>query len=72
MQHTSAQGESQPCLQAAGMDTSNGKKEQILDDMAKTHPLGRVGQPSDVASLALFLADGKRAEWLTGEHSWMC
>jgi 3-oxoacyl-[acyl-carrier protein] reductase len=30
-------------------------------------PLGRIGQPGDIASIALFLASHDSA-WLTGEH----
>ena len=30
-------------------------------------PLGRVGQPSDIAAIAVFLASDD-SDWLTGEH----
>lgn len=36
-----------------------------LDRMARWYPLGRVGQPEDVAEAALFLASD-RASWITG------
>jgi NAD(P)-dependent dehydrogenase (short-subunit alcohol dehydrogenase family) len=31
-----------------------------------THPIGRIGQPHDVAELVAFLADGRRAGFMTG------
>ena len=37
----------------------------FLERSKGTHPLGRVGSPEDVASLALFLA-GDEASWITG------
>jgi NAD(P)-dependent dehydrogenase (short-subunit alcohol dehydrogenase family) len=38
----------------------------FLERSKETHPLGRPGQPDDVASLILFLAS-ERAGWMTGE-----
>lgn len=37
----------------------------FLERSKSTHPLGRVGSPDDIASLALFLA-GDEASWITG------
>lgn len=37
----------------------------FLERSQGTHPLGRVGQPEDVAALALFLVS-ERAAWVTG------
>jgi len=37
----------------------------IFDKLAKWYPLGRVGQPEDVANAALFLASDEAA-WITG------
>ena len=34
--------------------------------MAKAAPLGRIGQPEDVADVIVFLASGL-ARWLTGQ-----
>lgn len=34
--------------------------------MAKAAPLGRIGQPEDVADVIVFLASGQ-ARWLTGQ-----
>jgi NAD(P)-dependent dehydrogenase (short-subunit alcohol dehydrogenase family) len=37
----------------------------FLEKGKLTHPLGRVGQPADVAQAALFLLSDE-AEWMTG------
>ena len=39
----------------------------FANDMVAKTPLGRAGQPSDIASIAVFLASDDSA-WLTGEH----
>jgi NAD(P)-dependent dehydrogenase (short-subunit alcohol dehydrogenase family) len=49
---------------ASGMDERG--YERFLDHSKKTHPLGRVGKPEEVAELILFLASDK-ANWITGE-----
>ncbi len=41
------------------------KYEQFLEHSKTTHPLGRVGQPSEIAELIYFLASEK-AGWITG------
>ncbi|TDD70371.1 SDR family oxidoreductase [Actinomadura darangshiensis] len=38
---------------------------EIQETVAASHPLGRLGEPGDVAGAALFLASGQSA-WLTG------
>ena len=38
----------------------------FLERSKETHPLGRPGQPDDIAALILFLASD-RAGWMTGE-----
>ncbi len=49
-------------LEGTGADV-----EQGLIDSAKTHPLGRIGQPSDIANVMLFLASDK-ASFMTGSY----
>ena len=47
----------------AGMDPE--QVERAWEAMARTHPIGRVGLPSDIASLVLFLASDE-ASFMTG------
>ena len=35
-------------------------------NIAAAHPVGRVGQPSDIAELVLFLADSSKSSFITG------
>ncbi len=46
-------------------EIDSGKTSEFLDEMAKFHPLGCVGEPEDVANAALFLASDE-AGWITG------
>ncbi|HSE33130.1 MAG TPA: glucose 1-dehydrogenase [Pyrinomonadaceae bacterium] len=39
--------------------------EAFLEHSKQTHPLGRVGQPEEIAALVAFLASGE-ARWITG------
>jgi NAD(P)-dependent dehydrogenase (short-subunit alcohol dehydrogenase family) len=48
----------------SGMDET--QYAAFLERSKTTHPLGRPGQPEDIASLILFLASD-RAAWMTGE-----
>jgi NAD(P)-dependent dehydrogenase (short-subunit alcohol dehydrogenase family) len=48
----------------SGMDET--QYAAFLERSKTTHPLGRAGQPEDIASLILFLASD-RAGWMTGE-----
>ncbi len=41
--------------------------EQGLADSAKSHPLGRIGEPADIANVMLFLA-GDKASFMTGSY----
>lgn len=42
-----------------------GEPDEVLDQMNRANPLGRVGQPLDIANAILFLVSD-RAEWVTG------
>jgi NAD(P)-dependent dehydrogenase (short-subunit alcohol dehydrogenase family) len=48
----------------SGMDET--QYAAFLERSKATHPLGRPGQPSDIAEMILFLASEK-ASWMTGE-----
>lgn len=45
--------------------TDEASYRQTLDNMAKEHPLGRVGTPDDIAQAILYLAS-PAASWVTG------
>jgi NAD(P)-dependent dehydrogenase (short-subunit alcohol dehydrogenase family) len=42
-----------------------GKEEEMFAELSKAQPIGRMGSPDEVASLALFLCSD-RATFLTG------
>jgi NAD(P)-dependent dehydrogenase (short-subunit alcohol dehydrogenase family) len=50
--------------QAAGM--SPAAADAYYKASASTHPIGRIGTPTDVAELAAFLIDSEKAGFLTG------
>lgn len=41
--------------------------QEFLDAAAKNSPMGRIGEPDDVAQVIAFLCE-KRSQWLTGQH----
>ena len=47
----------------AGIASNEEERQKLLSQMAESNPLGRAGDPQDVASLTLFLADNKAAGW---------
>ena len=42
--------------------------DAFVKDMVSKLPLGRVGEPSDIANLAGFLADASKSGWITGSN----
>jgi 2-keto-3-deoxy-L-fuconate dehydrogenase len=46
-------------------DNYPGKEDEIFDKLSKTQPIGRMGQPEEVAALAYFLCSDE-ASFLTG------
>jgi len=46
-------------------DRLNQAPEPVRQDLARAHPLGRIGQPGDIAQAAAFLLSDA-ASWLTG------
>ena len=42
--------------------------QQFYEVGSTVHPIGRIGTPADVAAMCLFLADGDKAGWLTGQN----
>ena len=48
----------------AGMSVEQAKS--YYESCANTHPLGRVGQASDISELVLFLADSNKSGYMTG------
>lgn len=41
--------------------------DQLLEQLARRHVLGRVGQPDEIAQAILFLADSDRSSFMTGQ-----
>ena len=58
-----------PGVVVTNLHRAGGMAEEVyqafLERGGETHPLGRVGQPEEVAELILFLASSKAA-WITG------
>ena len=54
-------------LVAESLEIMNGDKEELRKRIAMAHPIGRIGQPEDIAHAVLFLASNK-ASFMTGEY----
>jgi NAD(P)-dependent dehydrogenase (short-subunit alcohol dehydrogenase family) len=54
-----------PAVVDTPIHAARGMTPEQVKEMAGFHPLGRVGQPEDVASLILFLLSGG-SSWMTG------
>ncbi|MGH2806611.1 MAG: SDR family oxidoreductase, partial [Actinomycetota bacterium] len=54
-----------PMLREAADLFGDGKPDQALDQWGAMHPLGRVGQPGEVAEATAFLAS-RRSSFITG------
>ncbi|MBM3262330.1 MAG: SDR family oxidoreductase [candidate division Zixibacteria bacterium] len=55
-----------PMVQEA-LDAIGGDQEAALRQMASVHPMGRIGKPSEIADVVMFLASPK-ASFMTGEY----
>jgi 3-oxoacyl-[acyl-carrier protein] reductase len=53
-------------IETDGLRASGMHQGEFRDYMEKTTPLGRIGQPDDIALAATFLA-GDEARWITGQ-----
>jgi NAD(P)-dependent dehydrogenase (short-subunit alcohol dehydrogenase family) len=40
--------------------------DKYYEDSASTHPIGRIGQPSDISELVVFLSDNIKSGFMTG------
>lgn len=55
-----------PLLQEA-LEDFGGDEKTVKAKLAEVHPVGRIGQPSDIANVVVFLASSK-ASFMTGEY----
>ena len=61
-----------PATVSSNFHTSAGQvSEEARTDYYESakaiHPIGRIGQPKDISSMALFLADDELSGWVTGQ-----
>lgn len=43
-----------------------GKSDAVIEGIRKAHPLGRLGEPDDIASVVAFLS-GPDSRWVNGQ-----
>jgi NAD(P)-dependent dehydrogenase (short-subunit alcohol dehydrogenase family) len=51
---------------SAGLFDDDASYASWVTDMEPAHPIGRIGEPEDVAEAILFLADARKSAWTTG------
>ena len=51
---------------SAGLFDDEASYSSWVTDMEPSHPIGRIGEPEDVAEAILFLADSRKSGWTTG------
>ncbi|CEM01672.1 unnamed protein product [Vitrella brassicaformis CCMP3155] len=56
-----------PSLTRSSLSASMTKSEAMANAIAAIHPLGRIGEPDDIASLAAFLLTNEDSGWITGQ-----
>jgi NAD(P)-dependent dehydrogenase (short-subunit alcohol dehydrogenase family) len=49
-----------------GAGMSQESADKYYENASSTHPIGRIGQPSDISELVVFLADNTKAGFMTG------
>jgi NAD(P)-dependent dehydrogenase (short-subunit alcohol dehydrogenase family) len=55
-------------VETAMLTAGLARSHATLESLARRHPLGRVGQPADIAEAIFFLADPSRASFITGQN----
>ncbi len=53
---------------ASNPPSPQGEPQKITHKDHEQHPVGRVGEPEDIAKMALFLADNKESGFITGQN----
>lgn len=44
-----------------------GNSDELVEDLGKKHPTGRIGQPTEIAEAIYFLADSQKSGFMTGQ-----
>jgi NAD(P)-dependent dehydrogenase (short-subunit alcohol dehydrogenase family) len=56
-----------PGLTRTGLTAALTESAAVAKASAALHPLGRIGEPAEVASAICWLLDGSRSSWVTGQ-----